>query len=191
MAYFAPITLLLILQWHTGVCEETFDVNSKIAQTTQSLKLHCQKVDSTRNGKLRRLSGRFQTLIWRPGETVKLCLPQECRDESEIYIYQRIQLLYNKAGSRDQFSRYQCGFRLHGRKYSTRSAITFLIDFIRRNMDVGLLTGNLLSNLFSREVFVQSSLLPPPYWKTRRPWGQGWTGLILRLQSDLSGVERC
>ena len=153
MAYFAPITLLLILQWHTGVCEETFDVNSKIAQTTQTLKLHCQKVDSTRNGKLRRLSGRFQTLIWRPGETVKLCLPQECRDESEIYIYQRIQLLYNKAGSRDQFSRYQCGFLSHGRKYSTRSAITFLIDFIRRNMDVGLLTGNLLSNLFSREVF--------------------------------------
>ena len=31
LAYFAPITLLLILQWHTGVCEETFDVNSKIA----------------------------------------------------------------------------------------------------------------------------------------------------------------
>ena len=36
MAYFPPITLLLIiLQWHTGVCEETFGVNSKIAQTTQ------------------------------------------------------------------------------------------------------------------------------------------------------------
>ena len=32
-----PITLLLLLQWHTGVCEETFDVNSKIAQTTQSI----------------------------------------------------------------------------------------------------------------------------------------------------------
>ena len=26
-------------------------------------KFHCQKVDSTRNGKLQRLSGRFQTLI--------------------------------------------------------------------------------------------------------------------------------
>ena len=26
-----------VLQWHTGVCEETFDVNSKLAQTTQSI----------------------------------------------------------------------------------------------------------------------------------------------------------
>ena len=26
---------------------------------------------STRNSKLRRLSGRFQTLIWRPGDTVQ------------------------------------------------------------------------------------------------------------------------
>ena len=33
-----PITLLLLLQWHTGVCEETFDVNSKIAQTMQSIR---------------------------------------------------------------------------------------------------------------------------------------------------------
>ena len=68
-----PITLLLISKRHTGVCEETFDVvNSKIAQTTQNiLKFHSQKVESTRNGKLRRLSGRFQTLIWRPGETVQ------------------------------------------------------------------------------------------------------------------------
>ena len=31
------ITLLLILQWHTGVFEETFDVNRKIAQTTQNI----------------------------------------------------------------------------------------------------------------------------------------------------------
>ena len=35
------------------------------------LKLYCQKVDSTRNGKLGRLSRRFQTLIWRTGETVQ------------------------------------------------------------------------------------------------------------------------
>ena len=35
------------------------------------MKFHCQKVESTRNGKLRRLSGRFQTLIWRPAETVQ------------------------------------------------------------------------------------------------------------------------
>ena len=29
--------LLVILQWHTGVCEETFTVNRKIAQTTQNI----------------------------------------------------------------------------------------------------------------------------------------------------------
>ena len=63
-------TLLLTLQWHTGVCEETFDVNSS-SNNTKYLKFNCQKVESTRNGKLRRSSGRFQTLIWRPGETVQ------------------------------------------------------------------------------------------------------------------------
>ena len=52
---------------YTGVCEETFDINRKIAQTTP----HCRKVEPTTNGKLRRLSGRFQTLIWRPGEKVQ------------------------------------------------------------------------------------------------------------------------
>ena len=37
------------------------------------LKLYffCHKVSSTRNGKLWRLSGWFQTLIWRPGKTVQ------------------------------------------------------------------------------------------------------------------------
>ena len=34
-------------------------------------KFHCQKVDSTRNGKPWRLSGRFQTLTWRLGEMVQ------------------------------------------------------------------------------------------------------------------------
>jgi len=29
---------LLILQWHTGVCAETPDVNSKIAQTMQNIR---------------------------------------------------------------------------------------------------------------------------------------------------------
>ena len=33
------------------------------------VKFLCQKVESTRNGKLWQLSGRFQTLILRPGET--------------------------------------------------------------------------------------------------------------------------
>ena len=36
LVYFPAITLLLILQWHTGVCEETFNVNIKIAQTKQN-----------------------------------------------------------------------------------------------------------------------------------------------------------
>ena len=35
------------------------------------MKFHRQKIDFTRNGKLQQLSGRFQTLIWRPGETVQ------------------------------------------------------------------------------------------------------------------------
>ena len=35
------------------------------------LKFGWQKVESIRNCKLRQLSGRFQTLIWRPGETVQ------------------------------------------------------------------------------------------------------------------------
>ena len=59
--------------WHIRVCEDSFGVNSKIAQITQSLSKNfiCQKVNSTRNGKPRWLSGRFQSLIWRPGETVQ------------------------------------------------------------------------------------------------------------------------
>ena len=33
--------------------------------------IYCREVESTRNSKLRQLSGRFQTLIWRPGDTVQ------------------------------------------------------------------------------------------------------------------------
>ena len=36
LLYFPAITLLLTLWWHTGVYEETFDVNIKIAQTKQN-----------------------------------------------------------------------------------------------------------------------------------------------------------
>ena len=44
----------------TGVCEETFDINSKNSSNkAKYLKFHCQKVETTRNGKLRRLSGRL------------------------------------------------------------------------------------------------------------------------------------
>ena len=35
------------------------------------LRFYCREVESTRNSKLWRLSGRFQTLIWRPGGTVQ------------------------------------------------------------------------------------------------------------------------
>ena len=35
------------------------------------MKFHRQKVESTRNSKLWQLSGRFQTVIWRPGETIQ------------------------------------------------------------------------------------------------------------------------
>ena len=47
----------------TGVCEETFDINDKNSSNkAKYLKFHCQKVETTRNGKLTWLSGRFQTL---------------------------------------------------------------------------------------------------------------------------------
>lgn len=45
--------------------------------------------------------------------------------------------------SHNLFSRYQCGFR---RKYSTQSAIIFLTDSIRRNMDAGQLTGAIFAD---------------------------------------------
>ena len=53
--------------WGNVQCEKF--INS---QTTKNiLKFYCCKVESTRNCKLRQLSGRFQTLIWRLGETVQ------------------------------------------------------------------------------------------------------------------------
>ena len=35
------------------------------------LRFYCREVESSRNSKLRGLSGRFQTLIWRQGDTVQ------------------------------------------------------------------------------------------------------------------------
>ena len=49
-----------------------------------------------------------------------------------------IQQLVDYLESRDLFSRYPCGFC---RKYSTQTAIPFLTNSIRRNMDAGLLRG--------------------------------------------------
>ena len=37
LTFHQPHYCLYYLQWHTGVCEEMFDVNSKIAQTTQGI----------------------------------------------------------------------------------------------------------------------------------------------------------
>ena len=50
-----PITLLLISKLHTGVCEETFNVNIKnnnYSNYPKHLNFHCWKVKSTINGKL-------------------------------------------------------------------------------------------------------------------------------------------
>ena len=89
LTFHQPHYCLYYLQWHTGVCEEMFDVNSKIAQTKLLYlkKFHCQKVDSTRNGKPWRLSVRFQTLTWRLGEMVQnLESPRLCRRvDSPVY----------------------------------------------------------------------------------------------------------
>ena len=49
-----------------------FDFNSKIAQTTQNIsKFMVGKSSLQLNGKHRLISGRFHTLIWRPGDTVQ------------------------------------------------------------------------------------------------------------------------
>ena len=65
LAYYPPITLLLILQWHTRVCEETFNVNSKITQTMQNIRNFIVRKSIYKKWKI------FQTLIWRPGERVQ------------------------------------------------------------------------------------------------------------------------
>ena len=67
------------LSWNTTALSQSNCSNfscSSIKQENSSnkakyLKFHFAKVESTRNGELRRLSGRFQTLIWRPGEMVQ------------------------------------------------------------------------------------------------------------------------
>ena len=69
-----PITLLLISKLHTGVCEEILNVNIKIIiiQTTQNIwNFIVGKLSLQEMANFRRLSGRFHTLIWRPGDTVQ------------------------------------------------------------------------------------------------------------------------
>ena len=60
--------------YYTKVHEDTFDVNSKTAQTTQSLLSESQWI-----------SGRFHTLIWRPGDTVQNLESPARRVESTEY----------------------------------------------------------------------------------------------------------
>ena len=59
-------TLLLKLQWHTRINDGTFLVNGS-ANNAKYLKFYGWKG----TGKSSRLSGRYQTLIWRPGGTVQ------------------------------------------------------------------------------------------------------------------------
>ena len=65
---------IIILQWYSGFYDETFVVNIKKAQTTKTVELLLSECRIFwRNGKLklRRLSGRFQTVISRPGDKVQ------------------------------------------------------------------------------------------------------------------------
>ena len=64
--------LFLTLQWHSRVYEETLNVNSKIAQTMQNIwNFIVRQLSLQEMGKLRQLFRWFQTLIWRPGDTVQ------------------------------------------------------------------------------------------------------------------------
>ena len=57
--------------WNCNIGPNWFTITFIAYITTAHVKFHCQKVESKRNGKLRQLSGRFPTLIWRPRETVQ------------------------------------------------------------------------------------------------------------------------
>ena len=49
----------------------TVCVISKEKNNAKYLRFYCREVESTRNRKFQGLSGRFQTLIWRPGDMVQ------------------------------------------------------------------------------------------------------------------------
>ena len=67
-----PITLLLISKLHTGVCQETFNVNFKIVQTMQNIwNFIVGKSSLKEMANFQRLSRRIHTLIWRPGDMVQ------------------------------------------------------------------------------------------------------------------------
>ena len=58
---------------HTRIYGETFHVNSS-SNDRKHLKFYGWKLESTRNINFGWLSGRYQTLIWRPGELTALGL---------------------------------------------------------------------------------------------------------------------
>ena len=66
----------IIAYYYNGISEfvtklSMLTVKYSSNNTKYLRKFLSQRVDSTRDGKLRRLSGRFQTLIWRLGGTVQ------------------------------------------------------------------------------------------------------------------------
>ena len=61
-----------ILQRHNGVCEETFDVNSKIAQLKRNLlNFIVRKSNLQEMANFGDYPGDFQTLIWRPVQNLE------------------------------------------------------------------------------------------------------------------------
>ena len=61
-----------ILQRHNGVCEETFDVNCKIAQLKRNLlNFIVRKSNLQEMANFGDYPGDFQTLIWRPVQNLE------------------------------------------------------------------------------------------------------------------------
>ena len=64
-------TLLLKLRWHTRIYEETFHVNSIQLKKRKIFEFLWLESRVYKKQQLWPLSGRYQTLIWRPGDTVQ------------------------------------------------------------------------------------------------------------------------
>ena len=56
---------------HATLTSYSLTVMCHLKKKCKRERFYCWEVESTRNSKLWRLSGRFQTLIWRPGDTVQ------------------------------------------------------------------------------------------------------------------------
>ena len=55
---------------HATLTSYSLTVMFHLKKKLKILRFYCREVESTRNSKLWRLSGRFQTLSWRPGDMV-------------------------------------------------------------------------------------------------------------------------